>query len=632
MQAKDVRKSDSNAPVSDSIEPGAARATAPLQEPVSGKAAAASQVSSKTMALKGGSPSQAVHASATVALGSEPASSEAATAPPVESKPRARWVIVAAGSAALLTLLTVAAVILVTRPTSTIDQLVILTVPSGAEVTFDSQQLGHSPVKLEGVRIGHHKLAISKDGFESIEEDVAVQEAGSLDFKLKPLPPKGAMGLPPEEAMKVYEQRAEDAFARGDYAVPYPDSALYYAELMAGLDTSSQSAINMRSRVQKALHQSAQSAEGRGDLSLAQQLYGALAENYPDDKEAQAGQIRVQEKLGAKHGDVRDLVRRAGDALKAGSLIDPPRSSAYYYSKQALAIDRQNPQAKSIYNQVRETLRSESERAIQRQDLDSAGQQLAQLIHLFPEDRQLRARFEQVEEDRRVTAERVSSPTARRIRGLEAYARDDFAAAIPDLEYSIQHDRRTPEVVFALGRSYLRTGQTERAASYFREVPASAEDTFRSSIAALGDIALAHNDYKRALERYREARTLGGSALYSPSSLDDKIENLEKRQRAPVTEPSAVSIQVKHLHGGLLHGSCSGVLAVTSTGVRYDGSDAGRDSFSTNLIGVNVRVVKDELTIQFQSKVEKFKALRPDLAERFREALASFQSYATAPK
>src|SRR5262245_45466816 len=45
-----------------------------------------------------------------------------------------RWWLLAAASALLLTALTAAGVYLVTKKPSTVDQLVILTVPSGAEI------------------------------------------------------------------------------------------------------------------------------------------------------------------------------------------------------------------------------------------------------------------------------------------------------------------------------------------------------------------------------------------------------------------------------------------------------------------------------------------------------------------
>ncbi|MFY9572053.1 MAG: hypothetical protein WAV20_11695, partial [Blastocatellia bacterium] len=53
-----------------------------------------------------------------------------------------RWWLLAAAAAVLLTAMTVAAVYLVTKKPSTVDQLVILTVPSGAEIKLDSKDYG----------------------------------------------------------------------------------------------------------------------------------------------------------------------------------------------------------------------------------------------------------------------------------------------------------------------------------------------------------------------------------------------------------------------------------------------------------------------------------------------------------
>src|SRR5262249_21513067 len=124
----------------------------------------------------------------------------------------------------------------------------------------------------------------------------------------------------------------------------------------------------------------------------------------------------------------------------------------------------------------------------------------------------------------------------------------------------------------------------------------------------------------KALDRYKEARQLGGSTLYSIPILDDKIEKIEKRQREKAAEPTPVSIQVKHLHGSL-RGSCIGTLTVNPNGVRYDGSE---HTFSANLVRVGVRVSKDELIIQFEDSSQKFKATPSD-SERFREALVRYQ-------
>ena len=109
--------------------------------------------------------------------------------------------------------------------------------------------------------------------------------------------------------------------------------------------------------------------------------------------------------------------------------------------------------------------------------------------------------------------------------------------------------------------------------------------------------------------------------MYTVATLDDKIEKIEKKQREIAAEPIPITIRAKHLHGGVFGGSCSGTLAITSTGVRYDGSE---HVFSSNLVGVGVRITKDELIVKFQDKSEKFKVVRTD-AERFNETLSRFQ-------
>src|SRR5215472_2399789 len=266
--------------------------------------------------------------------------SAVAVQPAVEPRSRGRWTALGVGSAlVLLTLLSASAILLITRPTSTVDQIVILTVPSGADIAFDAQQLGHSPVKLEGVRIGNHKLIIRKDGFEPIEQEVYVGEARTLDFKLRPIPPPGTGGLPREEQIREYQREAEEAFSHGDYAIPYEGrSALYFADMIVALDDSNQFANDMREQVRKALHQSAQNAMNRGDLGQAQEIYGVLVSNYPEDETARSGVAKVANLLMAHR---RELVRKAEECLQVGKLIQPDHDCAYYYAKEALAIDRQ---------------------------------------------------------------------------------------------------------------------------------------------------------------------------------------------------------------------------------------------------------------------------------------------------
>jgi tetratricopeptide (TPR) repeat protein len=533
-----------------------------------------------------------------------------------------RWWLLAAVSALMLTALTVAAVYLVTKKPSTVDQLVILTVPSGADIRLDSKDYGHSPVKLERLAIGTYTLTISKEGFESIVQPLPVTESGPVEFKLKPVLPSETVNLPAEEQIKQFQQQAEDAFARGYYGTVYEGSALNYADMIKRLDPNNTFAAEMRERVRNAAHQSAQAAIPRGDLAQAQEIYNFLVEYYPADEEARSAAARLENLLSARRGEVRELLRKADEALQAGLLAEPgSRTSAYYYSKQALAIDRQNEKARQIRNQVKETLSAAGNQAYARGDVEAAIKQLEQVGQLFPEDKQARARVREIQTNRATETAKATDPNTSRQRGLDAYLHGNFEEAIPDLEHAVVNNQGTQAVVFALARSYLKLNHLDQAEPLFRQVrPAAGDDAYRSSLAALGDIAFQRGDSTTAIERWKEARQLGGSTIYPVATLDDKIDRIEKKQREKAAEPSPLTIQVKHLHGGLLGGSCSGTLTINATGVRYDGEHV----FASNLVGAGVSLTKDEMVITFQGKPQKFRAARAD-AERVRETLARYQ-------
>ena len=550
-----------------------------------------------------------------------------ATAPGISTG--RRWWLLAAVSALMLTVLTVAAVYLVTKKPTTVDQLVILTVPSGADIRLDSKDYGHSPVKLERLAIGTYTLTISKDGFEPVVQPLPVTESTSVEVKLKPVLPSETVNLPAEEQIKRFQQQAEDAFSRGYYGMVYEGSALNYADMIGTLDPNNIFAGEMRERVRNAAHQSAQAAIPRGDLAQAQEIYNFLVEYYPADEEARAAAARLENQLSARRGEVRELLRKADEALQAGRLTEPARTSAYYFSRQALAIDRQNDKARQIRNQVKERLAAAGDQAYARGDIEAAIKQLEQVGQLFPEDKQARARVREIQANRATEAAKTTDPNISRQRGLDAARHGNFEEAIPDLEHALVNNQGTQAVVFALARSYLKLNHLDQAEPLFRQVqPTAGDDAYRSSLAALGDIAFQRGDSTTAVERWKEARQLGGSTIYPVATLDDKIDRIEKKQREKAAEPSPLTVQVKHLHTGLLGGSCSGTLTINATGVRYDGQHV----YASNLVGAGLSLTKDEMVITFQGNPQKFRVAHAD-AERVRETLARYQqTYSPANK
>ncbi|HKQ05938.1 MAG TPA: PEGA domain-containing protein [Blastocatellia bacterium] len=533
-----------------------------------------------------------------------------------------RWWMLAAGSALLLTMLTIAAVYLLTRKPSTIDQLIILTVPSGANVKLDSKDYGHTPVKLEQLVAGTYTLTIEKENFEPVTDQITINDTQTLEYKLKVLPSPDAVGSS-EEVIRRFQDRANEALARNQYLIPYLDSAFYFAQQIERLDGSNAFAAELFERVRRTELQNAREATNSSDFGKAREIYDALSEKYPDNEEVRAAVAKFENQISQHRGEVGDLVKKATDALQAGSLVEPERASAYYYARRALAIDRQNAQARAVFTQIKTTLTARAEDADRRGDADAAIKQFKRLTQLFPDDKALRQQARDMEAQHAAEIARQNDAGARRVQGLDAYGRGEFTAAIADLEFAVAHNRATPDVIFALAYSYMKGGHLDQAASYFGKIQPSGDDQYRSAIAALGDIARERGDYAGALEKYKQAKQLGGSALYSIAKLDDRIEQIEKRERAKAAEPVPITIRAKHMHGGLMGGSCSGTLMIGTTGVRYEG---GEHTFSANLLSAGVRIAKDEMVVKFQDKNEKFKVPRAD-AERFNEALSRFQQF-----
>ena len=533
----------------------------------------------------------------------------------------ARWWVLATGLLLIILAIAASAVYLLTKKPSTVDQIIILTVPSGAEIKLDSKEYGQSPVKLEQLAKGTYTLTITKDNYEPIVQPITVSETYTFDFKLKLVPVPELSNLPLDEQIKKYQLLSQDAFDRNNYALGYDGTALFYIDHLIEIDPGNQFALDMREQIRKIEHQAAQEAIASKDLAKAQEIYNLLVDRYPDDKDARIALSRLENQLASRKGEVRDLVRKAEEALQAGNLIDPNRTSAYYYAKQALAIDRQNAQARAVRDQVRDKIAARIEDTYKRGDFESAINQIERAIQLFPDDKQLRARRTDLMATLQSENAKASDPNNHRIEGLDNYRHGNFAEAIPDLELAITGGKGTADVIYALADSYKKLGQYDKAASYFRKIPQSNDDAYRSSIAALGDIAKEHGDTATALDRYKQARQLGGSILYPISILDDKIEMIEKKQREKAAEPVPLTVRVKHLHGGFMKGSCSGTLTINSTGVRYDGTE---HTFSSNLVAVGVRITKDEMTVRFQDKSERFKVGRSE-AEHFSETLSRFQ-------
>jgi hypothetical protein len=534
----------------------------------------------------------------------------------------ARWWVLDASSALLITALVAAVVYLITKKPSVVDQVVIITVPSGAEIKLNAKSYGNSPVKLEQVKVGTYTLTISKEGYETIEDQVDIAETPQLEYTLKHLTPAEAVGRTAEERISMYQERATAALASGRYIWPKENNAIYWVDLIRELDPANQFAIETRETIRKKLLQTALQATARGDLGDAKETINLLLESYPKDGEILAAANKLETQLSTKRGEVRDWTRKAEDALHAGNLLDPQRGSAIYFVKQALAIEPQNTQAVTVRAQIKEGILRLADQAAGRGDAEGALRLLQQAAQNF-DDKQIHAKIAEIRERKAGEYAKAIDPDLRRKQGLDKYVKSDFYGAIDDLLFAATNGKGTPDVIFALGHSYFQTGRREEAAHYLHQVPPDGDKQYISARALLGELAAKDGDMNKALDFYKEARRLGGSNMYLIPRLDDLIERIEKRQQEKATAPSPVSIAVKHDHGAL-RGSCSGSLSVDGTGVRYDNPEHG---FSANVMGVTARAEKKTLTLGFQGRTMKFEIANSE-AERFRDALNRYQAAA----
>ncbi len=549
---------------------------------------------------------------------------ETASATSLKSATEARWWRVAALSALACGLLIALGVYIVNRQPSTVDQIVILTVPSGAEVSLNDISYGQTPVKIEKLPVGTYTLTITKDEYKTVSEEVNIAESRPFEYKLQFSPPSDVGDLPLDQRIREFEQRATDAFAASKYVFPLKESAYYYARLIEDLDSTNPFAKDMLERIRVQLHNLAQEAMQRGDIAEAKDTYNILRERYPDDTEARSALWGLERQLASKRGEVSDWIRKAEIALQRGNLIEPPRASAYHFARQALAIE-QTSVAQTILRQVRDSLVQRGEQYYANGETDAAIRQLQLAANHFRDDQQIRTRLNEWRVQRERDSLKGSDALARKQEGLKKHTRGDWEGAIQDLEYALLYNQGTTDVRYALADSYKRLGHFDQASEYFRRLSGEGNsDPNRSAIVDLGDIALQRGDPATALRYYQTARELGGSTRYSIAEIDNRIERIEKKQREKDAEPAPITLEATHRHGGFGFGdrSCKGTLTVSGKGVRYQSKE---HNFSANVMTVNVTVKNDEIIVYGLHKGEqRFKLSSAD-AERFRETIGKYQ-------
>jgi PEGA domain-containing protein len=217
---------------------------------------------------------------------------------PDRGRARRLWPL-AVATGLVLVALAVAFALLLAAHKRTVDALVIVTVPSAAEVIFDGRPLGPAPIRLEDVRVGPHTVRVAKDGFVAAEQQVEVDPDNDdpLEFDLKPIAPPGSVARTPAEQVSEFAALAEDALSRGDLVVPPDRSALYYAEAMLSLDRGNDDALRLTERIRTGLLDEARAALKHRDFAHAKAVYAQVLAAFPNDPEGTSGLATTEEQL-----------------------------------------------------------------------------------------------------------------------------------------------------------------------------------------------------------------------------------------------------------------------------------------------------------------------------------------------
>jgi tetratricopeptide (TPR) repeat protein len=406
--------------------------------------------------------------------------------------PSRRLWLLATVAGAVFVALAVAFALLVTSRSRTVDALVIVTLPSSAEVVFDGKPLGPAPVKLEGVRVGAHVVTASKDGFVAVEQEIFVEEGHDepVEIELKPIAPFGSVARTPAEQIEEFTSLAEDAVTRGELVIPVDRSALYYADAILSLDRKNRFAHDLRGAIRTRLLADARAAVAARDLTRAREVYEQLELAFPGEEGA-AGLSGVVEQLRRERSRVAELVARGEAALRAGRLIEPADRSAYAFAAQALAIDPDDARATGLRRKVRDRALARARGLLREERVEEAAATLRRMVTLFPDERSVRAEFDALMSGRALEALRTH-----REAGLRAFGSGGYRQAVQHLGAAVQLGAADAATRTALGVAHLRLGNTGEA-----------------------------------LGHLRRARKLGGTDEFPRERLDAMIAELEGRPR-----------------------------------------------------------------------------------------------------
>jgi tetratricopeptide (TPR) repeat protein len=493
--------------------------------------------------------------------------------------------------------------------------LVVKTTPPGAAVSVDGKARGISPITIGDLRSGGHKVTATKEGYRDLIQQVEVMPYATenLHWTLEPIVPQ----LSNEQLAEVESYRKKlDSAQRENILLPPPDdyNVLYFINKILAIDPAQAYALEVRAKLVDSMQQAAEQAYSRENWLEAEKQYKNLALIFPNDISINERLSDIAAKIDASVRDreeqIADWQTRVEAAFKAGTLVPPEKDNALEAIRSIQRLDRNNENARSALQQLKEMLQNRGDSKIAGGDWHGARNEFRSVLQYFPPDEYTKSRMALVEGKLSELAQAEQQSLQRtqeeqqlrmgianlRQSAIGAYRSGAYPRAIAEWQEYLKLEPNSDEAYYYIGASNLDQKQFDTAILNFERCLSINANNGPAQL-ELGLLYDRHrNDLNQALEHLRKAKEIGGIEKYSSERLQGMIQNLQERMQLQALQKIPFAAEHKHAFS-----SCRGSLRITDDGVEYRTTETDHSFYETYSNLRSFAVTGDEISIRTQS-------------------------------
>ena len=512
--------------------------------------------------------------------------------------------------------------------------LMVKTPPAGALVSVDGEVRGTTPVSIENLRSGGHRLSLALEGYkEQVRQVMVIPYATeSLHYSLEPVVPR----LSNEQLAEIEALgRKLDGALKDNILPPPPEdyNVLYFVDRILAIDPANQNAAGVRSRLADTIRRGAEVAYAREDWLESEKQYRNLLLLFPGD--AAIGErlediaAKLDESLQDREEQILRWCARAEAAMKVGSLLPPDRDNALDAIRSIQRLDPNNGYIREAVARLKELMQNRGDAKIAASDWTGARDDFRAMLEYFPEDSYSRARLETIESrlaelaraERQKSEEKESSARIAALRqaALQSFRAGAYEKSIAEWRDFLKAEPASDEAYFYLGASYQNRKQLDTAILNFEKCLQLNPNNVLAHL-NLGLLYDYHrNNLKRAEEHLVRARELGGADSYTPERLLSMIQDLRDRERAAAVMKQSYPVEHRHAFS-----SCRGSLHFSEEGMEFRTTETDHSFYESYRDMRHFAIEGDQMSVRTRNnKKYNFRFLDAGDPERIRAWISS---------